>query len=1002
MSRTRLDVDELLRAVRGMTAFDRSSYLDEVCADDPERRAAVEARLRPDDPTSPLPAGDTSNAAETAGHVWRSSLEAKPSIGANVGRYRIVREIGQGGMGVVYLAQDEKFRRRVALKVLKRGMDTEDVLRRFELERQLLASLNHAGIARLYDAGETESGLPYFVMEYVDGVDLERYCDTNRLNIEERLELFGRVCAAVHHAHQNLVVHRDLKPSNILVTAEGQPKLLDFGIAKVVSAEFSAFTGDPTLPEMRVMTPQYASPEQVRGETISTATDVYALGVILYEIVSGHRPYRLATRVRSEIERVICEVEPERPSTAISRVEEDRLDLDDATTTVTLTPETVSRTRESRPERLRRRLSGDIDNIVLKAMRKAPRRRYSSAEQLAEDIRRHLAGQPVTARADTFGYRASKFVSRHRGAVAAAAFVVISLAAGVVAASWGLMEARTAQEAEREQRIEAETQRGRADRRFDQVRALARTFMFDFHDAVQELDGSVPVREMLVTASLQYLDALRQEAGDQPELMRELASAYDRVGDIRGGIRNPSLGDTTGALENYNAALGIREDLVAKAGNDEEVQRELSDSHMRIGDMHLHRGDATGALDEHRQALRIREAIAAEAPHDIEARRDVAVAMANLGAALVATGDAGAARTYYDRSMELRETLAAERPDDQRLQREVSVASLRIGGQLEETGDADGALAMYEAAVATRERLAALNPDSSRARRDLAIARYFVGRNLLWRGAPDEAAPHLEHYLEVVEQQVRDNPENARARRDLAGAYEVVGGLRAEQGDTAAAAASYEKMREILEPLIAADPANTQYQTLLAVGHERRAELLADAGEIRDAIATGREALELIEPVAKADGSDVQRQANYARVLRKLGAWLAADGQDREARRRLDAAWDKYQVLLKLDPTDVGVRAEAAATLQHLSALLAGQEEQGALAFAEQALELDDERDPGWLREIAKTMAEIGRRDRAIALAEEALAALGDADDDASRSLRASLEADLARYRADG
>jgi serine/threonine protein kinase len=342
--------------------------------------------------------------------------------GQAIGRYRIIKEIGRGGMGAVYLAEraDDAYQQHVAVKVIKRGFDTDEVRRRFRNERQILACLEHPNIARLLDGGTTEDGLSYFVMEYVEGQPLNEYADAHRLSTVERLKLFRIICAAVTHAHQNLVVHRDLKPSNILVTSEGTPKLLDFGIAKLLHGDSLSEAETMTATNLRVLTPEYASPEQVRGLPVTTATDVYSLGVLLYELLTGHRPYRLKNRHPQEIERVICEEQPDRPSIVITHTKE-AANEGSETRGASVTPQTVSEARETTPDKLRRRLAGDLDNIVLMAMRKEPSRRYASVGQFSEDIRWHLEGLPVLARKDTFSYRASKFVNRNKLDVAAAA-----------------------------------------------------------------------------------------------------------------------------------------------------------------------------------------------------------------------------------------------------------------------------------------------------------------------------------------------------------------------------------------------------------------------------------------------------------------------------------------------------------------------------------------------------------------------------------------------------
>src|SRR5579863_1555570 len=336
-----------------------------------------------------------------------------PLIGCQFGAYKLIRRIGTGGMAAVYLAAraDAEFHKQVAVKVVEPGPDHHNLLNRFRNERQTLASLDHPNIVKLLDGGSTAEGLPFLVMDYVEGCPIDDYCDLHRLRVDDRLKIFSRVCEAVHYAHQKGVVHRDLKPGNILVASDGTPKLLDFGIAKVLKQEPATQFQLATQTGSRCMTPAYASPEQMRGKPVTPATDIYSLGVVLYELLSGHRPYRLTRHTPAEIERAICEQDPETPSTAVSRVETD-------TTTdgvpITKTPELVSETREGRPEKLRRRLRGDLDNIVLKALHKEPERRYGSVENLAQDIERHLQGLPVKAQRNTAAYRIKKFVQRHK------------------------------------------------------------------------------------------------------------------------------------------------------------------------------------------------------------------------------------------------------------------------------------------------------------------------------------------------------------------------------------------------------------------------------------------------------------------------------------------------------------------------------------------------------------------------------------------------------------
>jgi serine/threonine protein kinase/tetratricopeptide (TPR) repeat protein len=397
-------IEELFQSALDLPPEDRRSYIDDASGNDPELREHVAALVEQyeaagdfiEEPA--VAAGALSTHFDTDSLQHFPAAELDPAIGRRIGSYRLVREVGRGGMGAVYEASrdDGEFRHRVAVKLIKRGMDTDFILRRFRNERQILATLDHPYIARLLDGGTTDDGLPYFVMEFIEGLPVYRYCDEHKLTVSERLRLFRHVCDAVHYAHQKQVIHRDIKPSNILVTPQGVPKLLDFGIAKLLDPEIAGeITLDPTATAMRLMTPEYASPEQAQGQPVTPATDVYSLGVLLYELLTGHRPYRLRNRAPHEMARVICEEEPLHPSVRITSPE----DLLPAQTT---NPETETLSylywcRGATVETLRRELAGDLDNVVMKALRKEPGERYQTAQEMRDDITRYLEGRPVSA-----------------------------------------------------------------------------------------------------------------------------------------------------------------------------------------------------------------------------------------------------------------------------------------------------------------------------------------------------------------------------------------------------------------------------------------------------------------------------------------------------------------------------------------------------------------------------------------------------------------------------
>jgi eukaryotic-like serine/threonine-protein kinase len=430
-------VSQLFHAALARDAGERATFLTRECAGDYELRLIVESLISHQATAEKLlegpafailakpdPEGRTNDPNQTSADQVSVGVQRAPGRmeGRRLGAYRIMREIGHGGMGSVYLAarDDDVFHKKVAIKIMPTGLANVDLFRRFHQEREILASLDHPAIARVIDGGSTEEGLPYLVMDYVDGRPIDAWCD------EHRLKLFRAVCAAVQHAHQRFVLHRDIKPAHILVTLNGDVKLLDFGIAKLFADDGLARTQLETETATRIMTPEYASPEQVRGDAVHTASDVYALGVVLYELLTGRWPYGTRSRRPYDVIRAICDEEPTRPSIAVSQKEE--------------APRAI--VAEGGVDALRRRLEGDLDNILLKALQKDPTRRYASAEQFNEDIRRHLEGFPVSARKDTVAYRAHKYVRRHRIGVAAAAIILMSLFLIVITTFWELQESR--------------------------------------------------------------------------------------------------------------------------------------------------------------------------------------------------------------------------------------------------------------------------------------------------------------------------------------------------------------------------------------------------------------------------------------------------------------------------------------------------------------------------------------------------------------------------------
>jgi eukaryotic-like serine/threonine-protein kinase len=631
---------------------------------------------------TPSPGGDETNTTSAQGRA--------PAVERRIGPYRILRELGQGGMGVVYLAAraDEEFRKRVALKVIRSGAASEEVVRHFKRERQILAGLDHPNIAKLLDGGTTDDGLPYFVMEHIEGEPLLTYCDSRKLSVAERLKLFQAICSAVQYAHRNLVVHRDIKPGNIVVAEDGSPRLLDFGIAKFLNPELA---GEAPTATALVMTPAYASPEQARGERITTATDVYSLGVVLYELLTGHLPYRLLTRQPLEILKAISEQEPEKASTAIARVE--------TATTASgglverVTPD-VSSTREGTPDKLQRRLRGDLDNILMLALRKEPPRRYASVEAFSDDIRRYLEGLPVKARRPTAGYRTGKFLRRHAAGVAASAVFVVLLIG--FAAAMAMQSARVARE-----RDQAEKERAAAQQERETAQRVS-TFLMDLFrvsDPSKARGNTITAREVLDTGTAKITTELKGDPEVRATLMTTMGSVYTNL-----GLYDKALPLLEDALQTRKAALG-NENI--------PVSRSLSS----LGILLQRMGDYPGAAARHREALAMLRKVRGNDDHV-----DVARHLNNLALALSSMGDYAAAE-----ALQL-EALAMQRKRFGNEHASVALALANLASVLEKTGEYARAEPLHREALAMKRKLQGNeHPGVAASLNNLANSRYRQG-----------------------------------------------------------------------------------------------------------------------------------------------------------------------------------------------------------------------------------------------------------------------------------
>ncbi len=685
----------------------RTAYLDEACGDDAEMRTEVESLIssHESDPGFIEPGSDRSRAA--------MSSFAEDFTGEMAGPYRLIRPIASGGMGVVYLAEraDQAYDKEVAVKLLRsdRFLQTEkrrlELLRRFQLERQTLANLDHPNIARLHDGGSTEGGVPYLVMDYIDGQPIDDYCDDKRLSIDDRLTLFQGVCSAVQYAHQHLVVHRDLKPSNILVDAQGVPQLLDFGIAKLLDDNGHGKTAR-TQTAMQPMTPDYASPEQVRSEQVTTASDVYSLGVILYEMLTGHRPYQLSTMPWHKVADVICEHLPERPSTVV--MTRTTVPTDDGETDDTITPESIGLARELSPDRLRRRLAGDLDVIVLKALRKEPEQRYASVEQLSEDIRRYLGGEQITARPTSMAYQFQVFARRNKLVVGAAVAVFLTLVGGI-AVSMALL-AQT--QVERDRALTAE-------RTAEQRRTEAQAVSAFLSDTLATVDTSgaqgreMTVREMITSAAKRIEVKAKNDPLVEAALRRAVGSAFRSLGDLASAEK-----ETAAALAIHRRVLGER--------NVETLRSKVS-----YAAVLQDKDELTTAESLYREALAVQRDVLGEG------HADTLVTMKNLGGVLQDQGRLVEAEKIYRATLRLyRQSVGNDDPET--LSTMNNLATL-----LHQTGRAAESERLHRTILEARRRVLGVDhPETLR-------TQYNLANVLITRRAFDEALSFLRQTVDA-------------------------------------------------------------------------------------------------------------------------------------------------------------------------------------------------------------------------------------------------------------
>ncbi len=803
-------------------------------------------------------------AAAVGGEAASVMLGSAFSRGQRIGAYSILSVIGRGGMGVVYLAErsDGKFDQHVAIKVVQSGLGGL-LAGRLQQECRILAALEHPNIARPVDAGATDDGLPYFVMEHIAGQPIDRYCEQRKLSLRQRIQLMLPVCEAVQLAHQTLIVHRDLKPDNILVTPQGVPKLLDFGIAKVLSETPAAGPATTT----RFFTPEYGSPEQVRGESAGTAADIYGLGAVLYKLLAGVAPHQLDGKSPVDVMRAICEEDIRRPSS------------------------------------LRAELAGDLDHILQMALRKESHRRYSSADQLAADLRRWLDGKPVLASPDTVWYRSGKFLKRHWLGVAAAAVVVLALTIGVTVATW---------------------QARRAERRFADVRHLANAFLFDFEQSIHQLPGATKARQLLVKTSLEYLASLSKEASGDTALTRELAAAYEKVGDIQGEPGEGNVGDTQGAIESYRQAVLLRESLHDAESSDPAIRIALAAGLVKLANVQARTLESESAASNCRRAQFLAEETLKAHPGFEPAVAVQAQAHSVMSLLLLKKNDVKASVDEGRRSLALRERLAAAAPRDRSAQLALAEADRTLGKLTEqmEVRNAE-AIAYYSKAQEIFERLTLEDPSDGESERGLMRVLSELGFAALGPGGSQERAlASMRRAYTIADRRVRADPADAEGVTNLFGICVRLGGSLEGRRNREERYRVLGRALQAASDLVQRDPGSENDRLTLGSAHDHLAMFLEDDGDLGGAVRHRQISVDLYRDLATKDPSESRIRLSQVRNYWKLGDLLAKRGDWTGARRNYAVGREVAEKLAPANPAFARPLAEIRRSDFHASQVL--------------------------------------------------------------------------------
>ncbi len=717
----------------------KEAYLKEACSGDPKLHAEAIRML----------ANESELTFEWPPAFWFAGKASTCQEGQLLGRYKLIKEIGRGGMGTVFLAErvDGEYDQKVAIKILQDGRTSAALVQKLRNERQILASLKHPNIVNILDGGSTDQGIPFIVMEYVDGKSITDYIEEQQLGLNQKLHLFQKLCDVISFAHQKLIIHRDIKPSNILITRSGEIKLLDFGIAKILNTQDQTFQETQQL----FITPEYASPEHIKGQPLGMSSEVYSLGILFYQILTGINPFTTTSGSLSSWLEVICEYNPPPPSKQIQKINP--------------------------------KLDSDLDHICLKALRKDPKERYHSVDHFSQDIARYLSHLPVIATRGQWPYRAKKFALRNRTFILSGLAILLTILAGLFSSLY---------------------QAGMAKAMFNDLRSLTGSMLFEFYDGVASLEGTTAVKELVISRAITYLEKLESRNSGNPELMNEVSDGYQRLGNIQGNSYVANMGKTGDAYISYSKAVRISESLVIKNSTNQKYAFSLSQAYLGLGDIMYTLGRLDTTLVLYQKSNHLLSELSDKHPDSLKYRLALSESFNRIGDVsgmygYSNLGNTSMAISSYHKSIEILEKGLAREPGNAAFRNALAVSLSMLASLYTVTGKHLEAIDAGYQSVFSFEALLEKDPNNYVKLANILQTKNAMREPLTETMRMDEALRLLKEVELRLLESLRLDPQNKHTQENLAINYNAIGRILTEMGEFEKASGEHQKAHAILK-----------------------------------------------------------------------------------------------------------------------------------------------------------------------------------------------------------